>query len=235
MNWVLGIDTSSAELSIGLMQGMQPSLSCSRYVPNSHAEHITSAMDYILDSNGITAADISQTGIAVGPGSFTGLRIGISFLKGFFLTRNTPVLPISSLESLAESFNQFDGTIIPVMDARQGRVFCARFKRENGTLTRLTDDQIMSIKSFSIFYKKHDTIVIDTLGQTKSPLYSLLNGWGIIHTVHNTPVQRGLACARIATHSIDDHSLWKNSVDIEPNYMQPSYAEIKQSMPAKKS
>ncbi len=235
MSWILGIDTSSAELSIGLIDGSTPSLSCSRYVPNSHAEHITRAMDYILDSSGITAADISHTGIAVGPGSFTGLRIGISFLKGFFLTYNTPVLPVSSLESLAESFNQSNGTIIPVMDARQGRVFCARFKRENGLLNRLTDDQIMSVKSFSIFYRKHDTIVIDTLGQTKSSLYSSLDGWGIIHNVTETPLQRGLACARIASHSLKSNSLWKDSVDIEPNYMQPSYAEIKRSLPTKKS
>lgn len=235
MSWILGIDTSSAELSIGLMHEGRPSLSCSRYVPNSHAEHITRAMDYILDSSKITSADISHAGIAVGPGSFTGLRIGISFLKGFFLTYNTPVLPISSLESLAESFDQSDGTIIPVMDARRERVFCAGFKRENGRLTRLTDDQIMSLKSFSIFYKKHDTIIIDTLGQTKSSLFSSLDGWGIIHKVNDIPLQRGLACARIASNAVNNHSIWKDSVDIEPNYMQAPYAEIKRSMPAKKS
>jgi len=228
MSWILGIDTSSAELSIGLIHEGNPVISCTRYVRNSHAEHITRAMHFILDSSGISAADIDYTGIAVGPGSFTGLRIGISFLKGFFLTRDTPILPVSSLESIAESYtNSSDGLLIPVMDARRERVFCAEFKQENGALVRLTDDRIMTVQSFSISYKKHDTILIDTLGYTKSSLFSVLNEWGIVHLINETPLQRGLACAGIAARSINNQATWKKAVEILPNYMQPSYAEIK--------
>jgi len=227
MSWILGIDTASAELSIGLLHDGKPVISCSRYVRNSHAEHITRAVNFVLDSSGISAADISHAGIAVGPGSFTGLRIGIAFLKGFFLTHDTPILPISSLESMAEAYHGDSGIIISVMDARHDNVFCARFKREGSTLIRRTDDQIITVQSFSISYKKHDTILIDTLGYTKSSLFSVLNEWGNVRLVNETPLQRGLACAGIALRSVDDTSVWKQSTDILPNYMQPSYAEIK--------
>jgi tRNA threonylcarbamoyladenosine biosynthesis protein TsaB len=227
MNWIFGIDTASAELSVGLMCDDEPVISCSRYVRNAHAEHITRAVTFVLESGGISAEDISHAGIAVGPGSFTGLRIGISFLKGFFLTRDTPILPVSSLASIAEACHHTSELLIPVMDARRGNLFCAKFRRENGALVRMTDDTIMTIQSFSIFYKKHDTIVIDTLGYTKSSLYSVLKEWGAVRLVTDTPLQRGLACAHIARQSIHDRSVWKQSTDILPNYMQATYAETK--------
>ncbi len=229
MSWILGIDTASAELSIGLLHDGKPVISCSRYGRNAHAEHITRAVNFVLDGGGISAGDISHAAIAVGPGSFTGLRIGIAFLKGFLLTRDIPVFPVSSLESMAEAYHGFSGTIIPVMDARHENVFYARFTGENGSLTRRNEDQMMTVQSLSISYKKNDTILVDTLGHTKSTLLSILREWGTVRSVDEIPLQRGLACAAIAQRSVDNTSAWKKSIDILPNYMQPSYAEIKKT------
>ncbi len=227
MGWILGIDTSSAELSIGLLQDGKPFMACSRYMRNSHAEHITRIMEFILKSSGISAGDISHAGIAVGPGSFTGLRIGISFLKGFFLTRETPVLPVSSLECMAESFIYPNATVIAAMDARQNRVFCATFKKEKGSLIRLTDDEIIQLQTFSTRYKKDNTILFDTLGYSNCSALKSLEGRENIYPANEVSLQRGLACANIAACSVENHSVWKKSVDILPNYMQASYAEMK--------
>ena len=168
MSWILGIDTSSAELSLGLLKDGEPFLSCSRYARNSHAEHITSAMNFLLESSGIEPADISHAGIAVGPGSFTGLRIGISFLKGFFLTSNTPILPISSLHSMAESFTCKDGSLVAIMDARQDRIFCAKFESGKDSLKRVSDDELVSLQTQDKIFKKDETLLIDTSGHSKS-------------------------------------------------------------------
>ena len=227
MGWILGIDTSSAELSIGLVHNKKPYTSFSRYVPNSHAEHITGAINFIFESSGINAAEISYVGIAVGPGSFTGLRIGISFLKGFFLRREIPFLPISSLQSMAVSFNRTDCSIVTAMDARQNRVFCSKFDKKDGVCKRITEDAIMPADDFSSVLHKDSIILFDTLGYSKSSVFDFLKGRRNVHSTIDITLQRGLACALIAADSVNDSMVWKKTIDILPNYMQPSYAEKK--------
>ena len=227
MSWILGIDTSSAELSLGLLKDGEPFLSCSRYARNSHAEHITSAMNFLLESSGIEPADISYAGIAVGPGSFTGLRIGISFLKGFFLGSETPILPISSLHSMAKSFKIVDLSITAIMDGMQDRVFYARFKAEKDSLTRVTDDEIVSLQASEKRFEKKDTFLIDTLGYRKSSVPNYIKDYKYIYFTEKLSLQRGLACAYIAYKSLETKKEWKKAKDILPNYMQESYAELK--------
>lgn len=226
MSWTLGIDTSSTELSIGLYKDNKPFVSMTRYSRNSHAEHITKTIIYILESNNITAKDITRLGVATGPGSFTGLRIGIAFMKGFCLTRSIKILPISSLESIACSFNCNNATLMTAMDARQNRVFCARFKKENGIVTRLLKDALLSKDDFSALCKKNDIIIFDTLGYQKSTVFDEISKNGHCFSTSEISLQRGLACAGITSLIPNESSSWINSVDVLPNYMQPSYAEM---------
>ncbi|GAG26019.1 unnamed protein product, partial [marine sediment metagenome] len=227
----LGIDTSSVELSVSLIQNGKPFISCSRYVRNSHAEHITHAVNFVLESSKIDAADICHAGIAVGPGSFTGLRIGISFLKGFFFKYNTPILPISSLQSMAASFNDSDCSIISAMDARKNMILYAKFVKENGICKRITEDSIISIETFSKTYNRDSIILIDTLGYSKTSVFDYFKGKQNVYSTEKVPLQRGLSCALIAADYVNDSSVWKKSTDILPNYMQASYAENKRKMP----
>ena len=227
MSWILGIDTSSAELSLGLLKDGEPFLSCSQYARNSHAEHITRAMNFLLESSGIEPPDISCAGIAVGPGSFTGLRIGVSFFKGFFLDTDTPILPISSLHSMAESFNNICGSITAIMDARQDRIFCAGFKRGKNSLIRITDDELISLESSLKLFNIDETILIDTLGYKNSSVPGFFREKQNVFLADKVTLQRGIACAKIAAGFINNSEVWKKSVDILPNYMQASYAEIK--------
>ncbi len=227
MSWILGIDTSSAELSIGLINEGKPHITYSRYVPNSHAEHITKAITFIFESSGINASEISHVGVAVGPGSFTGLRIGISFLKGFFLRRETPILPISSLLSIAGAFHTSDCSIVSAMDARQNRVFCAKFRKENESCKRITDDALLTADEFYNTIEKDNIILFDTLGYGKSTVFDSLKERKNSYSSGEVSLQRGLSCALIAANTIDNSTEWKKSTDILPNYMQLSYAENK--------
>ncbi len=227
MRWILGIDSSSTELSIGIIHNNKPFVSYSLYTGNSHAEQISGAIDFIFESSGIDAADISHAGIAIGPGSFTGLRVGISFLKGLFLTHNTPVLPISSLESMAHSLNCPDCSIMTAMDARRSRVFYAKFKKENGILSRLNDDAMLDIETFSEMIGAKDTILTDNLGYRKSSVFDFIMSRPNTFSTDEITLQRGIACAYIAANSVENSSAWKKPIDIFPNYIQASYIETK--------
>ena len=208
MSAILGIDTSSGELGIGLADGVQGLLGVSRYMRNSHAEHISRTIEFLFASCAVKALEIGFIAIAVGPGSFTGLRIGISFIKGFCFNREIKVLPVSSLESAAMAWNNREKPLAAAFDARNNEVFWARFIPKNGALVRLHDDVLSPVERFRESLEKGDIVITDTLGNAKSTAFDFLKGRPDAYALEKFPVQRGLACARLAIQEKNDPSRW---------------------------
>lgn len=236
MSWILGIDTTASELGVALFRNNVPHVSCSRYVRNSHAEQIADTVTFLLKSSGVPGIDITRAGVATGPGSFTGLRIGLSFLKGFLLPNDALVMPISSLESAARAFCHGPagtGTITVAFDARQGHVFSAAFAARQGTLTRLTEDTFHDIASFTETLTENMAVLLDTLGNPGSSVFDQLAGRPNVSLAHDADLNRGLACARIASESIAKHDLWRQPMDVLPRYLQQSYAEARSKTPTR--
>jgi len=229
MSYFLGIDTSSIELGIGLYKDGDPVMGVSRYFRNSHAEHITQCLDFFLKTNKISASDILHAGIAVGPGSFTGLRIGIAFIKGFFFRRNAQVVAVSSLESMAGSLHVADGNVVAASDARNNEIFWARFHVRNGVVTRLTNDELCLSNTFSAAIAESDFIITDTLGYAKSTSFGFLDNRPNTFAVEKFPMQRGLACARAASIEKDGSLRWQSVDTIQPLYLNTSSVERKHS------
>jgi|GEM_PF-713323 universal bacterial protein YeaZ len=219
MSYILGIDTSSGELGVGLADERQGLLGVSRYMRNSHAEHISRSIEFLLASCAVKSLDIGCIAAAVGPGSFTGLRIGISFIKGFCFGRDIKVLPVSSLESAATAWNNREKPIAVAFDARNGEVFWARFTPQGDTLARTHDDVLTPIDQFRDGLEKGDIIITDTLGHVKSAVFDFLEGRPGVYALEKFPVQRGLACARVAIQAINDPSRWVNAGEIMPKYL----------------
>ncbi len=107
----------------------------------SHCELLMPMVHSLLSSLSLTADDIQLFATCAGPGSFTGVRIGISLIKGLAFGRGKPCAAVSSLWALAEGLSPLEGLICPVMDARRQQVYNALFRREGDTLTRLTPDR----------------------------------------------------------------------------------------------
>ncbi|HMD69323.1 MAG TPA: tRNA (adenosine(37)-N6)-threonylcarbamoyltransferase complex dimerization subunit type 1 TsaB [Chitinivibrionales bacterium] len=230
MEHTLGIDTSSIELGIGLVSGGRPVMAVSRYLRNSHAEHISQAVDYLLAANKVKPLEISHAAIAVGPGSFTGLRIGIAFLKGFFFGRDGRVLPVSSLESMAGAWPAQEARIVCASDARNGQVFWARFEKRNGIVARLSDDVLSPVDEFKQAVSNNDIVITDTLGYAKSAAFNFLRGRTSVFPVEEFPLQRGLSCATIAGLRADDSAGWTTADHIVPRYLSEVQAEKKRTV-----
>jgi tRNA threonylcarbamoyladenosine biosynthesis protein TsaB len=231
MGYVLGIDTSSVELGIGLVNAARPAMGISRYFRNSHAEHISQAIEFLLATNNISMSDISHAGIAVGPGSFTGLRIGIAFLKGFFFGHPVKVLPVSSLESMAASWQCKNRSIVCASDARNNEVFWARFANDNGIVTRISGDLLSPFDSFASSIGPQDIVLTDTLGHEKSTVFDFIIKRPDAYSVELHGVQRGLSCALIASRTPDTDEAWRLTQEIVPNYLNRSWAEKKHQIP----
>jgi tRNA threonylcarbamoyladenosine biosynthesis protein TsaB len=225
LSWVLGIDTSSTELGLALLSDGRAAQTISRYIKHSHAEHICGAVSFLLNSHGIVARDIDRCGVSVGPGSFTGLRIGIAFVKGLFFDSSTRFLEVSSLEAIAKAWPCTNGNLCVALDGRRNLVFWARFSRQDGIITRLTPDRLDSVESFVSNTAGNDTILTDTLGYTKSTVFSAIADQSRVFAIEAGPIQRGYACAILAQEHAGDDAGWIDALDITPRYLQLSAAQ----------
>lgn len=106
------------------------------------------ALDALRAAN-VAPADVGAYAVTVGPGSFTGVRIGVSCIKGLAFGRDLPCIPLSALEVLAEGLPFEDGILCPVMDARRGEVYNALFCRRAGKIERLCEDRALPITALA--------------------------------------------------------------------------------------
>lgn len=111
----------------------------------THSQTLMPMTVEMLKKANISLDEIDALAISNGPGSFTGIRIGISAIKGLAAAKNLPCYGVSTLRAIAENFKGTNCTVCAVMDARCNQVYNALFKIENGVITRLCDDRAIMI------------------------------------------------------------------------------------------
>ncbi len=140
---VLGIDTSAVTCSVALYSDR---LLSSFNLTNgpTHSQTLLPAIMDVLKEAKLSVSDLSAIAISAGPGSFTGLRIGISTVKGLAFADQIPCVPVSTLEALAVNARHLEGSLVcPLMDARRGEFYNALFRMEQGVPIRLTPDRAL--------------------------------------------------------------------------------------------
>ncbi len=131
---ILYIETATDVCSVALSRGMEIIGLQEEAGGNNHAKHLLPFVDEVLKQGGCTVKDLNGVAVSIGPGSYTGLRIGVSTAKGIAYTAGIPVMAVSTLESIAqgakllwiESFDE-QPQIIPMLDARRMEVFTTRY------------------------------------------------------------------------------------------------------------
>lgn len=118
----------------------------------THSETLLPLCLEAFEKTDLTASDIDVFGVTVGPGSFTGLRIGLATIKGLAFPSSTPVAPVSTLAALAHTC-ETDGTILAALDARRNEVYNAFFEKEGNHYTRLTPDNACAVTALEDFVK----------------------------------------------------------------------------------
>lgn len=109
----------------------------------THSETLLPLVEKALSHANLTLLDIDRFAVSAGPGSFTGLRIGIALIKGLATPENTPTAAVSTLLSMAANHIESNCLLCPVMDARCNQVYNALFKINNGKIERLTPDRAL--------------------------------------------------------------------------------------------
>lgn len=109
-----------------------------------HSQTLLPMLESGLEKSGYTIKDVELIAVTNGPGSFTGVRIGVSMVKGLAFGKNVPCVGVSTLESLAYNLMGFEGILCPVMDARRGQLYNALFESDGKNIIRKCDDRLIS-------------------------------------------------------------------------------------------
>ena len=141
---VLGVETSTMQGGAALVgdEGL-----CSEYTLNvaaTHSERLLPTIDRMLRDAGVGLDALSGLAVSIGPGSFTGLRIGLSTVKGLAYATGLPVVSVPTLEALASTVAFAREQVCPVLDARKQEVYAALFRCERGELVRIMEDTALA-------------------------------------------------------------------------------------------
>ena len=141
---ILMIDTSGPACGVAIMADGRLVYEAELTHRQTHSQRVMPMVDTALQMSDMTAADMDVFGAVVGPGSFTGVRIGVSTVKALAHAANKPCVAVDALEALAANVTAFDGVVCPILDARAQQVYGAIFKRGE----RLTEDTVEKLTLF---------------------------------------------------------------------------------------
>ncbi len=179
---ILAIDSSSLAASAAIWQGDKLLGEFFINAGLTHSQTLMPMVQQLLHTTQTALEDLDCFAVSVGPGSFTGLRIGISAVKGMAFGLQKPCVAVSTLEGLACNLQGFDGILCPVMDARCQQVYTALFEAGAGGIRRLTDDAALPLEELGILLKKQKKSVI-------------LVGDGALMCYNNLDQKEGIAVA----------------------------------------
>ena len=157
---VFGIESSAVSAGAAIVKDGKLIAETYLNLGLTHSETLMTLVDSCLANAGLGMTDIDAFAVAAGPGSFTGVRIGISAVKGLVFGTKKPVYGISTLEALAYGAALEGYLICPVMDARCAQVYTAAFSCENGLLVRVSDDSALKLDDFYEYVRTQDKKVL---------------------------------------------------------------------------
>ena len=192
----------------------------------TQSELILPMAQSLLSSLKLDISDIDLLACSVGPGSFTGVRIGVSVVKGLAFGRDIPCASVSTLEALAENISSVDAVIVPCMDARRAQVYSATFESDGGELKRITEDRAISLAALAEELKKYDGRDLYLTGDGYETAYKALTDAGV--RVCKTPAllvnENAVSVAKIAERQYERGEC-VSDVEISPVYLRLPQAE----------
>lgn len=155
---ILSVDSSAVTASVALTDGENVINNEFVNAGLTHSETLLPMIKRVLGDTKVS--DLDAIAVTAGPGSFTGVRIGVATVKGLAFEKNIPCISVSTLEAIAYNFADENIIVCAVMDARRMQFYNALFEIKNGKAIRLCDDRAISITDLREDLKKYDRVVI---------------------------------------------------------------------------
>ena len=209
---ILALETTAKAASCAVLQEGMPLATAWQATGLTHSRTLMPMVEDMLKNSELTLADMDAIAVAAGPGSFTGLRIGIAAVKGLAWAADKPCVGVSTLEAMAWPLAHMTGTIVFAMDARRQQIYNAIFAAEAGTLKRLCPDRAISLAELGEELKNYQnpkiavgdgaTLCYNGLAETIPDLrlapahLRLQSAWGVARAAEELAARGGLISGR---------------------------------------
>ncbi len=220
---ILALDSTAVVASVALCEDSALLGEYTLNNGNTHSQSLLPMVESLLRLFGIGINEIDLFAASAGPGSFTGVRIGASTLKGLAFDTQKPCVGVSTLEALAENLRGFDGLICPVMNARRKQVYTALFRAENGSLTRLSEDMAIAISELDEILSGYGEPV-RLVGDGYAITRELSTYPQLLETPERLRHQSAYSVAQVAYRAFRRGESTSDA-DMAPTYLRPSQAE----------
>ncbi len=224
---ILAIECSSTACSAAVLENEKIVASGYVNVKLTHSQTLMPMVESILKSSMINIGEIDGFAVSAGPGSFTGIRIGISAVKGLAIPQKKPCVAVSTLQSMAVNYRDSDCIVCAVMDARCNQVYNAIFDVEGGKITRLCEDRALmcdelakNLKNMSQNEKKRVIIV----GDGAELFYSFVEE--LQNVTISVPEHRYQNAVGVGLVALDE---FKNNKHQTPEELLPFYLRLPQA------
>ena len=222
---ILAFETTAKASSVALMQDGRLLAESYQNTGMTHSQTLLSMAQDMLKSSGLTPKDVQAVAVAAGPGSFTGVRIGVAAAKGFAWGGEVPCYGVSTLEAMARNLGVYEGFVVCAMDARRSQVYNAVFSANQGELTRLCPDRAISLEELGAELKNYEKPIF-LVGDGSILCYNQLKDQvsGLVLPPEHRRHQRAAGVALAAMEQIARGEP-ADAAALTPNYLRLSQAE----------
>ena len=222
---ILAFETSAKAASVALLDDKKLLGESYQNTGLTHSQTLMVMAEDLLKQCGKTVSDVTAVAVAEGPGSFTGVRIGVAAAKGFAWGRDLPCYGVSTLEAMAESLGVWQGYVCPCMDARRSQVYNALFYVNQGKIRRIAADRAIALADLGEELKNlEDPIFL--VGDGAVLCYNTLSKEisGLVLPPEHRQHQRAVGVALLAAKKIAAGEPGDGNA-LNPNYLRLSQAE----------
>jgi tRNA threonylcarbamoyladenosine biosynthesis protein TsaB len=246
---LLAVETATTRLSVAVMEGSRVLVRADTETSGRHAKYLISTIDELLKSQQLSLADVQGLAVSIGPGSFTGLRVGLATMLGFRMATGLPLAAVPTLEAMAWNLRpprnasvaarsrpsgvQTDAsvaaTLCPILKARTGEVYWALYRWAGGTLTQMGSEQVGSLESMARSLNGADgsTVVYGEGWETHKAEFSRLFERMNVHVHEGPPEAMSASAVSVGLAGLD--RLARGEVAgsvVSPRYVQRAEADI---------
>ena len=222
---ILAFEASAKACSVAIWQDGQLLAESYQNTGLTHSQTLMVMAEDMIKTCDLTPEDIDAVAVAAGPGSFTGVRIGVAAAKGFAWGRQIPCCGVSTLEAMAENLGVYEGYALAAMDARRNQVYTALFKAKKGTLTPVISDCACSLEELA-----------EKLSHKRGNIYLVGDGAQLVYRTLQEKLpklvlpapqhlhQRAAGVAKVAEKMLQQ-GVSCDAAALKPNYLRLSQAE----------
>ena len=221
---LLAIDSTATTGAVALCRDRKLLASMTLNTGNTHSETLLPSVEALLRMCDLTTDDVDIFACSSGPGSFTGVRIGASTVKGMAFGKNKPCIGVSTLEALAYNLRGFDGILCPVMNARRSQVYNALFRVRDGRLERLCPDRAVSLDELARELEAYADETVYLSGDGYDMTRAVLSACRLGDTPEEWIYQSGYSVAMCALNAFEA-GVRTTDAELVPTYLRMPQAE----------